>query len=145
MKAVNFILAFLPLFLSVAEANPSRILRPRSVDFSQISGFSAEWCTTRVRGAGDVSGLCFGTSQFQQSQSVRSIAVRRAGVNELYVEDEMRSVDLFRLEFGVLGPVHSGIGMESELGKVSIRVDGNGEVIYVHLWTPSLGQVEAFR
>lgn len=124
----------IPLFLSFAPAEASRILRPNPADYALISDFRAEWCAQRV---------CYGKSRFQRALSVRSLLLKRSdGSFALYVEDSWPAVEILKPRFGLVGPVQ---GFPSELGRATVSFDQNGEVEAVDAWIPSVGSISVRR
>lgn len=133
---------FAILSLSIAFAK-SPIIKPDPADFSQVSGFQAEWCSETLSPR-QVNSICFGRSRFQQSKSIRSVLVRKSSGDDLYVEDRWPGVELLKPRFGVLGPVlPSATGVES--GEVLLHLDAEGVERGLTLETPSLGAIEVVR
>ncbi len=129
MRQLYFI--FIGLTLFGLSASASRIIRPNPADFSQISGFRAEWCASK---------LCYGRAIFAKLTPVRAILVNGAS---LYVESEFPRVELLKPRFGVVGPVGALTG--AELGQAAVTIDAQGEVDSVTLSSPSLGTLNANR
>jgi hypothetical protein len=124
------------LALAAAEIERPRIIRPNPADFALIRNFQPEWCAAQ---------LCFGKSSFGAVARIRSILVRSKNGDALFVEDEIPAVELMKPNFGVVGPVNSVPGFNSEIGQASLTFDGRGEVDSVRLHTPSLGVLEGAR
>lgn len=136
-------LAILALVLSsFAYAKPP-IIRPDPADFSQVTGFQAEWCTEKLSSSKALA-VCFGKSRFQATKSIRSVLVKRAAGADLYVEDQWPGVELLKPRFGVIGPVlPSATGVES--GEVLLLLNAEGVEEGLIIETPSLGAIRAMR
>ena len=136
-------LAIFALILSAAAHAKSPIIRPNPADFSQVSGFQAEWCTQQLSSAA-AQTVCFGKSRFQATKSIRSVLVKRLSGTDLYVEDQWPGVELLKPRFGVIGPVlPSATGVES--GEVLLLLNGEGVEEGLIIKTPSLGTIQAIR
>jgi hypothetical protein len=136
-------IAILALFLSSFAYSKSPIIRPDPADFSQISGFQADWCTETISPRA-ADSLCFGKSRFQGDKLIRSVLVKKGIVADLYVEDEWPGVELLKPRFGVIGPVlPSATGVEA--GEVLLLLNGEGMEEGLVLQTPSLGTIRAAR
>jgi hypothetical protein len=133
----------LALLLGSFVYGKSPIIRPNPADFSQVSGFQADWCTEKLSSPAARS-VCFGKSRFQATKSIRSVLVKRAGGADLYVEDQWPGVELLKPRFGVIGPVlPSATGVES--GEVLLLLNGEGVEEGLVIETPSLGTIQAVR
>lgn len=136
-------LAILALFLGSVVFAKSPIIRPKPADFSQVSGFQAEWCTDTLS-TSLVRSVCFGKSRFQAAKSIRSVLVRKASGSDLYVEDQWPGVELLKPRFGLIGPVlPSATGVES--GEVLLLLNDKGQEEGLIIETPSLGTIQAVR
>jgi hypothetical protein len=121
----------------------SPIIKPNPADFSQVTGFRAEWCSETLSPR-LVNSICFGKARFQQSKSIRSVLVKKPSGDDLYVEDRWPGVELLKPRFGVVGPVlPSATGVES--GEVLLLLDAEGVERGLILETPSLGSIEVVR
>ncbi len=146
-KPFALFLALYALGTANTFAAKSPIIRPDPADFSLISGFQPEWCSTpQSSGPAPLARICYGRARFQQMVGIRSILVERKGASaELYIESEWPKVELFKPRFEVVGPVTTIPGRVSELGQCAVSFDASGEVESLILWTPSLGMLRAAR
>jgi hypothetical protein len=142
-EGVPLKLAILALFLGSIAYGKSSIIRPDPADFSQISGFRAEWCTDRLS-VPSANSVCFGKSLFQGDKAIRSVLVKKGQAADLYVEDEWPGVELLKPRFGLIGPVLPS-ATEVETGEALLLLNGEGNEEGLILETPSLGIIQAVR
>ena len=108
----------------------------------ELTNFEPTACApVRLERPTSLTHVCFGNVKFHLAIGVRAVLLV-GNSRYLYIERELRGVDLLRLSFEMVGPIGPST-MSSEIGRVTLSIDDRGEVIGLRGQTPAWGEFSA--
>ncbi|MES2855047.1 MAG: hypothetical protein V4692_04240 [Bdellovibrionota bacterium] len=131
-----FVALLLGSLATPAFADSGEIIR---ATFSEIESVDVEWCADHDH----QTLVCYATARTHFAKNIRAIVFKRGALTRTYVDSTFGGIDLFRLNFEIIGPLEAG--RKTEVGQISLFIDKDAEIAAFTGMVPSLGSFDVSR